>query len=134
MKCTSFCTISDCTRHDASAIWAHLTPVLGLVADISPHVQTTHFLSDGPTTQYKNKNNIHLFSQLPKFNKKFVSGTWNYSESGHGKRAADGIGDSLKRLADRLVVQGEDIPDPKSLYAMLRGKTITQPFFTSVHS
>lgn len=32
--------------------------------------------------------------------------TWNYSESGHGKGAPDGIGATLKRTADRMVTFG----------------------------
>ena len=34
---------------------------------------------------------------------------WHYSEAGHGKGAADGIGGSTKRLADSLVSRGTDI-------------------------
>ena len=129
LECTSFCTISDSTRHDPPAIWAHLKPVLGMIAHDHPQVCTIHFLSDGPSTQYKNRFHIYFFSQLPKFNQKFVSGSWSYCESGHGKGAADGIGGSLKRQADRVVAQGIDIPDPQTLYRMLYGKTITKLFF-----
>ncbi|KAL4701922.1 hypothetical protein ACJJTC_018934 [Scirpophaga incertulas] len=35
--------------------------------------------------------------------------TWNYSESGHGKGAPDGVGAIMKRTADRAVYQGQDI-------------------------
>ena len=35
--------------------------------------------------------------------------TWNYSESGHGKNAADGVGGTLKRIADKPVAQGKDV-------------------------
>lgn len=34
---------------------------------------------------------------------------WHYSEAGHGKGAPDGIGGCLKRTADGLVAQGQDI-------------------------
>ena len=44
--------------------WAHLTPALVLVAGSYPHAQSIHFMSDGPTMQYKNKNNIYVFSQF----------------------------------------------------------------------
>jgi len=73
---------------------------------------------------------VYFFSQLPKFGP-FTSATWNYSESGQGKGAADGIGGSLKRIADRLVAQGQDIPDPQSLYNPLKGKTITELFYVT---
>lgn len=35
--------------------------------------------------------------------------TWNYSESGHGKGAPDGIGAVLKSTADNLVTFGQDV-------------------------
>ncbi|CAH1114000.1 unnamed protein product [Psylliodes chrysocephalus] len=37
--------------------------------------------------------------------------TWNFSEAGRGKGALDGIGEVIKRTADRLVALGEDIPN-----------------------
>lgn len=45
------------------------------------------------------------------FEEGFKFGTWSYLESSHGKGAADGIGGTLKRTADRLVATGSDIKD-----------------------
>ena len=61
--CVSFCTISDCLRHDASSVWAHLGPILKLIKETVPGVTTLHFQSDGPSTQYKNKTNFYLFQE-----------------------------------------------------------------------
>ena len=36
----------------------------------------------------------------------FEEVTWNFFKSGHGKGAADGIGGTVKREADRLVTHG----------------------------
>jgi len=105
VPCTSFYTLSDKTRHDPSAIWAHQQPILRLIAKKYPSVHTIHFLSDGPTTQYRNRTNMFLFSQLPTFGP-FTSGTWNFSESGDVKGAADGVGGSLKRMADKTDCSG----------------------------
>ena len=57
---------------------------------------------------------------------KFTTATWNFAESGHGKRAADGIGRSIKRQADRLVAHSADITDANALYASLCGNAATQ--------
>ena len=84
---TSFCSISDDTRHGPSAIWAHITPVLKFVTEKFPEIVRIHFLSDGLTTQYRNRWNLYFFSQLSTFGP-FTTGTWNYTESGHGKGAA----------------------------------------------
>ena len=48
--CESFCSISDCTRHDPPAIWAHLNPILREVRKSHPHVQCINFWSDSPAT------------------------------------------------------------------------------------
>lgn len=34
---------------------------------------------------------------------------WHYTESGQGKRAPDGVGGFLKRIADSLVGRGKDL-------------------------
>ena len=66
------------------------------------------FFSDGPSTQYKQKNNFYLFTPRI-FKYGFKQGTWSFFESGHGKGAADGIGGTLKRIADRIVSHSTDI-------------------------
>nr|CAI5856810.1 unnamed protein product [Callosobruchus analis] len=53
--------------------------------------QQCPFVSDGPTTQYKNKTMFFLFAaEFPKLLGP-SNMTWNFIESGHGKGAADGI-------------------------------------------
>lgn len=50
----AFCSISPSRRHDPTAIWAHLDPVLGMIRQRFPEVKKLHFFSDGPATQYRN--------------------------------------------------------------------------------
>lgn len=112
-----FCSISKSTRHDPAAIWAHLRPVLEKLLE-SRRFTTAHFITDGPTTQYRNKKNFYLASTIPsRFGISWVS--WNFLEAGHGKGAADGIGGAVKRSADRLVAEGKDIPDADALFETL---------------
>lgn len=110
----SFTTVSDNLEHGAHSIWAHLNPILKMIINDNPGLDTIHFFSDGPTSQYRNRFNLYLL--LQQTNKyfptiRFIS--WNYSESGHGKGAMDGVGGSLKRNADRFVRQGNDITSAK---------------------
>lgn len=99
----SFATVSDCLKHGPGAIWAHMDPVLTYVKQLSDSaLQTVHFISDGPTTQYRSKTNFYLFSKKI-YEYGFKSGTWNFWESGHGKGAPDGIGAVVKRQSDDLV-------------------------------
>lgn len=55
MKSYSICSISECNRHDAGAVWAHITPVLGYIKEISSLIDTVHFVSDSPSSQYRNR-------------------------------------------------------------------------------
>lgn len=54
--------------------------------------------------------------------------TWNYSESGHGKGAPDGVGGTWKRTADQLVAKGRDLATFKSLFDALKEKTTIKLF------
>lgn len=51
--------------------------------------------------------------------------TWNYSKSGHGKGAPNGVGGTLKPTADRLVAEGQDLADFMSLFNALKDKNPT---------
>lgn len=110
-KKQGFCTISKSMRHDPSAIIAHLQPVLNhYLEEMNSETITIHFLSDSPSTQYRNKKLFYFLQNvIPKLypNVKYIS--WNYTESGHGKGAPDGIGATIKRTADRLVTFDQDI-------------------------
>ncbi|KYN11119.1 hypothetical protein ALC57_16736 [Trachymyrmex cornetzi] len=105
VKCVSFCSVSENLRHDASAIWAHLTPIFNEIRKLVPRVTTIHYQSDGPTTQYRNKSNFWLFKTHNELlNLSYA--TWNFTTPGHGKSVADGIGGSVKGLCNRAVCQG----------------------------
>ncbi|XP_042907124.1 uncharacterized protein [Parasteatoda tepidariorum] len=121
-KPVSFSTVSSSYKHNPSAIWAHLTPILKMIKETDPKIDTLHFFSDGPSTQYRQKNNFYLFSQRL-FKYDFMRGTWSFFESGHGKGAADGIGGTLKRIADRIVACGTDITDVHQFIHCVRKST-----------
>ena len=97
----SFCTVSDCLKHNPAGIWAHLHPVLEYLR-YKTTATIIHIISDGPTTQYRITQNFYLIANKV-CNYGFRSATWNFLEAGHGKRAADGIGAVVKRTADAYV-------------------------------
>ena len=111
---TSFCTVSDHFSHGPCAIWSHLMPLLKKIRSEWPHVDTLHFQSDGPTTQYRNKVNFCLTATIPKM-LGFTAVWWNFSEAGHGKGPADGVGAAVKRLADGFVLSGKAIQNAADL-------------------
>ncbi|KAK0072338.1 hypothetical protein PV326_000162, partial [Microctonus aethiopoides] len=78
-------------------------------------------MSDGPTTQYRNKKMFYLITQyLPQCYLQLENITYNFSEAGHGKSSADGIGGYIKKFADDQVKYGTDIPNFDSLLSILR--------------
>lgn len=107
----SFCTVSECLRHDISAVWAHIVPILIYIGETKTDIHTLHFISDSPSSQYRNKKVFHMISYLHIYLSSIKTITWNYSESGHGKGAPDLVGAVIKRTADRAVAQGQDIKD-----------------------
>ena len=119
---TSFCTVSSCNGHDPSGIWGHMTPILKKIRAEHPQISTVHFVSDGPTTQYRNKTNFDWLLQCQR-SMGFVHVTWNFLEAGHGKGAPDGIGGVIKRTADGVVSAGNDIVSAEALVEKLKEKT-----------
>jgi hypothetical protein len=126
----SFCSLSDCTRHDPSAIWASLLPVLRSLRDKHPNLQYLHFWSDGPVTQYRHKNNLLLASQLI-YREGFKGSTRNYFAAGHGKGAAYAIGGITKRSADISVDHGTDFLNASMMYDVLKKTTNVEVFTVS---
>lgn len=124
----SYCTVSKNLTHSPAAIWAHLRPIF---KTLPPNIKSIHFVSDGPVTQYKNKTMFYILAsrlQQEVLNvKKF---TWNYSESGHGKGAPDGIGATCKRTADAVVATGGDIDSLESFVEAIQGRCSAITLFT----
>jgi hypothetical protein len=123
-----FCTISDSLRHDACGVWAHLRPILKRIRSQYPNAIQIHFWSDSPSSQYRNRKNMFLFSrEIYSFG--FECGTWNFFEAGHGKGAPDGIGAALKRTANDIVSKGIDIPNASSFYHCMTGNVSVKVYF-----
>lgn len=116
----NFCTISNSLRHDPAVICAHLEPVFLELRTLVPNIREAHFLSDGPSTQYRNKKMFHLIaSHIPSAlgSEKIY---WHFSERGHGKGAPDGIGGAVKRTADSAVAHGIDVSSYDDLASVLK--------------
>ncbi|WAR12549.1 hypothetical protein MAR_026729 [Mya arenaria] len=122
-KIYPFATVSDCLMHSPAGIWGHLQPVFDFLKTMEHEKNVIHFLSDGPTTQYRNKTNMFMFS-FKIFDLGYKYGTWNYLEAGHGKGATDGIGATVKRTADSFVLTGHDVKCAEDLKCALNGSSI----------
>lgn len=113
----SFCTISSDLNHGPVAIVNHLKEIL---KDF-PEIENLIFLSDGPSSQYRNKYMFYLMRHeiIPSF--KFLrTFSWNFSEADHGKGAPDGVGAVLKRTCDRVVSYNRDIANIQQFSACVK--------------
>lgn len=118
-KCQSFASVCDDNCHEPHAIWAHLIPVVKFLRENYVGIQVIHFFSDGPSSQYRQKKNFYLLNLFTtKFNLSYT--TWSFSESGHGKGIADGIGGATKRALDRHVAYGNDVTNATDAYNHLK--------------
>ncbi|XP_073947824.1 uncharacterized protein [Choristoneura fumiferana] len=115
----SFCTISSSNCHQPAAIWAHLEPIMQWIRKEYTLVDTIHFFSDGPSTQYRQKQNFYLLCTRY-FDFGFAAVTWSFFEAGHGKGPADGIGGFLKRTADKIIATGHDISNADQFFEKLK--------------
>lgn len=120
----SFCTVSEVLDHNAPAVMAHIKPVLQELITKKPDIENLHFISDSVSAQYRNKTIFNLMQErIPSLFPKLKKITWNYTEAGHGKGAPDGVGGTVKRIADEAVCQGQDIYNFETFFELLRQKT-----------
>lgn len=75
-------------------------------------------ISDSPSSQYRNRGTLYLAKELCRIHG-ISSLEWLYTESGHGKSAADGIGAAVKRIADGHIAHGNSIQKSSELVQLL---------------
>lgn len=120
----SFATVSDNLDHQAHAVWAHVTPILQKILINRPSVDTLYIFSDGHTSQYRNRKNIHLWLKTLINETRISTATWTFSEPGHGKGPMDGIGGVLKRTAEKQVLMGRDIKTAEDFVNLFSNSTV----------
>lgn len=98
--------ISESLSHNASSVFAMLRKLVPLLKQMYPSLTTIHYLTDSPTSQYRNKTMFYLLAHHQEiFND--TRATWDFLEAGHGKGPCDGLGASVKRSADMDIKQGK---------------------------
>ena len=113
LKVTSACYVSDVTDHTAPMVFAILKQIVTLAKQTVPELKYIHYLSDSPSSQYRNKHLMYIIAQHDKMFG--IPCTWTYFESGHGKGPCDGIGGSSKRLADLAVKTDKRASDARRI-------------------
>lgn len=103
LKSLSLCVISDCLRHDTTAVHAYISNMLDYLKTNHITLSKVMYFSDGATGQYKNyKNFSNLICHKDDFG---VLAEWHFFATSHGKSPCDGIGGTVKRLVARASLQ-----------------------------
>ena len=110
----SFVHISPLNKHNSAMVYTIITKLW--TEDFKEMkeklgIHTVHYYTDSPFSQYRNKWMFHLISKHEEFFG--MKATWDYFECGHGKGPCDGVGGTIKRLADQAQKQGAKIQDAK---------------------
>lgn len=108
----SFVHVSPHNEHHAGMVRGILTQLWETdFADMKEELQLkkVHYYSDSPYSQYRNK---YMFDFIEQHERRFkMEATWDYFETGHGKGPCDGIGGTIKRMADQAAKHGRQIQD-----------------------
>ena len=82
-KVKTLVLVTDDRVHYAGAIFAFLRVINNVINNQLPNIRFVHYLTDSPTSQYRNaKISSVIAKHYDLFSKK---ASWSYFESGHGK-------------------------------------------------
>ena len=113
----SYVYISDVLHHNSAMVLAILKILIKKDLQVliqRQHIKKIHYITDSPFSPYRNKFMFHL---LVSHHEMFgVDAVWDYFETGHGKGPCDGVGGSVKRMADQATRQGKCITDARTFY------------------
>ena len=112
----SYVAVSDEKGHNSSTVIAILNQVIPRLKKLVPQLSKIHYWTDGPTSQYRNKT---IFSLIGDHVEVYdgIHAQWNFFEAGHGKGPCDGIGGTVKRMADNAVKRNAVIQDANDFFA-----------------
>ena len=95
--------VSEVLHHNAPIVYAIVKKLVNTVNNYVPELKHVHFVTDSPSSQYRNKSVFDLISRFEVNHG--LQASWNYFESDHGKSACDGMVGTIKRDAGNAVKQ-----------------------------
>lgn len=95
--------------------------VLSWAFKLRTEIETLHSQSDGPSSQFKNKTNFHLFHYFSK-KLELKNATWNFTAPGHTKTGADTAGANVKAHCDSAVTYHKDVSCARDIANVLKEK------------
>ena len=117
LKHKSYVYVSHLNHHNSSMVIAILKALIkkDLQALISERgIEMVHYITDSPYSQYRNRV---MFAAVANHKDLFgIEARWDYFESGHGKGPCDGIGGSVKRMAEQAGKHGTPMADADDFF------------------
>ena len=117
LKHTSYVYVSHLNYHNSSMVITILKALMkkdrqALISEKG--IQMVHYITDSPFSQYHNR----LMSDAVANHKEFfgIEARWKYFESGHRKGPCDGIGGSVKRMAEQAGKHGTPMADADDFF------------------
>ena len=101
----SFALPSLDLTHDKFVVDAALKIILNHIATVLPHVNEINCFSDGAASQFKQR--FHFRNLIEIANEHYISLSWHFFATSHGKGVVDGIGGVVKRLVWSAILAGE---------------------------
>lgn len=130
LKHQSIILLSDCTTHDATAVYLMQQKVIPEIKKVCPRVKKMYYVTDGAKQHFKNRTQMmHLTYHKSDFG---IEAEWHCHATSHGKCICDGLGACLKSEATRYSLQAEPknaILNPASLFTWAKVKFKNIKFF-----
>jgi len=130
MEHYSIILLSDCTTHDAAAMYMMQQMVIPEIKKVRPKVNKIIYITDGAKQHFKNRfKMIHLINHKVDFD---IEAEWHFHATAHGKGSWDGLGATLKREATRYSLQVDPnnaILNSRSLFSWTKEKFTNIRFF-----
>ena len=127
----SYVVISDTMTHSSSTVCTFMDAMIPELKKLDPELSKIHYWTDSPSSQYRNQ---FIFYTLANHKKWYdCEAQWNYFEAGHGKSACDGLGGTVKRMADEASRQGNVlIQSARDFFSWTIGSSMKQVIFIFV--
>ena len=108
MRTKTYVGVTRETSHSAATTFSFIKKLVTVLFDFLPALSVMHFVSDGPSNQYRNRTIVQLVRRFPQLFAG-VQASWCWLEGGHGKGPCDGVGGGIKKKADNLIKGGKII-------------------------
>jgi hypothetical protein len=115
LKYLNFIVISDCLDHNVVTFHAFQKKFIEFLKSKVPSAKKIIYLTDGPTSQYKNRFNV--VNMCDHFDDFGLEVEWIFSATAHGKGRCDAMGGTFKRSASLASLNPKTvIVTPEDLY------------------